>query len=338
MRIAGQVGLYVTPKDRQKNVDADFGIIWLDMPLEQLKVTASTFPKGLGLVKVVKSKASKVSRGLRVSAVDFQDAYKHFKPSHDIPEVVNVTVVAKLSPTPVGASMDDIKKWLKQIGWKAKPMRPLKQDTWLLGFEERIEDQFVKWGDSTMLLTWLPDRKDFQKQVVIAGDVGKPSNHETKSDSQDSLSDPWLAYINRQKMQTGGEGQRPSLAPANPRSVDGPTESRFKKNEEHIDELRQSMQKISQQIQQQHENHNDLQCKVTVEFQAVRNEIAKSVADSTKAFEQTLDHSLRRQDSQLQSAFKELKAIIQASPIPAKKAKIAKPEDKENDDEMDAGL
>ena len=338
MRIAGQVGLYVTPKDRQKNVDSDFGIIWLDMPLEQLKVTASTFPKGLGLVKVVKSKASKVSRGLRVSAVDFQDAYKHFKPSHDIPEVVNVTVVAKLSPTPVGASMDDIKKWLKQIGWKAKPMRPLKQDTWLLGFEERIEDQFVKWGDSTMLLTWLPDRKDFQKQVVIAGDVGKPSNHENKSDSQDGLSDPWLAYINRQKMQTGGEGQRPSLAPANPRSVDGPTESRFKKNEEHIDELRQSMQKISQRIQQQHENHNDLQSKVTVEFQAVRNEIAKSVADSTKAFEQTLDHSLRRQDSQFQSAFKELKAIIQASPIPAKKAKIAKPEDKDNDDEMDAGL
>ena len=205
LKVSGQVGLYVTPKDHQKNVDADFGIIWLDLPLEQLKVTASTFHKGLGLVKVVKSKVAKVSRGLRVSSMDFQDAFKHFKPSHDIPEVVNVVVVAKLSPTPVGASMDDIKKWIKLIGWKAKPMRPIKPDTWLLGFEEKIEDQFIKWGESTMLLTWLPDRKDLKKQVVIAGDAMKVSMPETKGDSSESGFDPWMAYINRQKGISGGD-------------------------------------------------------------------------------------------------------------------------------------
>lgn len=335
LRVAGQVGLYVTPKDHQKHVDGDFGIIWLDLPLEQLKVTASTFPKGLGLVKVVKSKVAKVSRGLRVSSVDFQDAYKHFKPSHDIPEVINVTVVAKLSPTPVGAGMDDVKKWVKLIGWKAKPMRPIKQDTWLLGFEERIEDQFVKWGDSTMLLTWLPDRKDYQKQVVIAGDIVKSQPQDAKLDSQDGFNDPWLAYINRQKLNAGGDGSKGQLIPSNTRSVDGPTESRFKKNEEQIDELKQSMQKMTQQLQQQNDDHKDLHAKVAGEFQAVRNEIAKSVEETTKAFEQTLDHSLRRQDSQLQSAFSELKAIIQASPIPAKKAKVTKPGQKTDDEDMD---
>ena len=339
LRISGQVGLYTTPKDQHKKVDSDFGIIWLDLPLEQLKVTASTYPKGLGLVKIVKTKMAKVSRGLRVASVDFQDAFKHFKPSHDVPEVVNVTIVAKLSPTPVGASMDDLKKWLKQLGWKAKPIRPLKQDTWLLGFEEQIDDQFVKWGDATMLLTWLPDRHDMQSKVIIAGDVQKPRGKEGPAAPSDLLQDPWMTYLNRQKQDRGPMGDRLTPAPVNPRSVDGPTESRFKKNEEQIDELRQTMHKMSQQIEQQGDSHKELQVKVTQEFQAVRNEIARSVEESTKLFEQTLDHSLRRQDSQLQSAFSELKAIIQATPVPCKKAKVTKPgqETKEdNDHDMDS--
>ena len=96
------------------------------------------------------------------------------------------------------------------------------------------------------------------------------------------------------------------------------------------------MQKMSQQLDQQNENHKDLSEKVAVEFQTVRNEIAKSVEESTRSFEKTLEYSLRRQDNQLQSAFSELKAIMQASPIPSKKAKVTKPAEKtEEEEKMD---
>ena len=336
LRISGQTGLYVTPKDGNKQVDSDFGIIWMDMPLEQLRVLASTYPKGLGLIKVVKNKSSKISRGIRVSSNDFSDAFKHFKPTHDIPDMINVTVVAKLSPIPVGAGMEDVKKWLKLIGWKAKPIRPLRQDAWLLGFEGKIEDQFVKWGETTMLLTWLPDRKETHKSHIIAGEAVK-SQAGTNQDNQDVPFDPWMAYINKQKSgkeqpPTGGKSGD-SMIPQ--RSVDGPTETRFRKHEEQIDELKLSMQKMSQQLEQHQDEQQQMQVQVTSEFQAVRHEIAKSVEESTKKFEQTLEHSLRRQDGQLQAAFSELKAIIQSSPRPEKKAKVVKPPNN-GEEEMDS--
>ena len=228
---------------------------------------------------------------------------------------------------------------VEAVRLEGQTIRPLKQDTWLLGFEEKIDDQFVRWGDATMLLTWLPDRHDMQSKVIIAGDVQKSRGKDGQATSGELLQDPWMTYLNRQKQERGNMGDRPIPAPVNPRSVDGPTESRFKRNEEQIDELRQTMHKMSQQIDQQSDSHKDLQAKVTQEFQAVRSEIARSVEESTKSFEQTLDHSLRRQDSQLQSAFSELKAIIQATPVPCKKAKTTKPgqdskDEKDNDMEL----
>ena len=58
----------------------------------------------------------------------------------------------------------------------------------------------------------------------------------------------------------------------------------------------------------------------------------------SKHFDATLERAMRRQDSQLEGSFAELKALILNKPLPAKKAKTEKPKRQGEDDDGDEGL
>lgn len=45
LKISGQAGLYVTPKSGNHEIDTNYGIIWLDQPLEQMRILAHHFRK-----------------------------------------------------------------------------------------------------------------------------------------------------------------------------------------------------------------------------------------------------------------------------------------------------
>ena len=340
--VSGQAGLYTTPKDEKHHVDTSFGIIWIDIAIDTLKVQASAYPSNRGLVKVVKGRSAKISRGVRVDSSDYAEAHKHFKPSQDVPDMIAANYIAKLTPTPVGANAADVRNWLKQMKWPAKPLKPMGKDTWILGFSSQIDDQFVKWGESLMLLTWIPNKQQMRNQPIIAGDKPKPIPQKQWDGVTHDKGDPWEQYMANTRGNAKPEANislQSSRAPGNTgvsqRVTDGPVEERFKKQDAQIDALRQSMQQMQDRVDQSAKDQKTFGEQVKQEFGQIRGEFTKALAHTTETFEKTLDTSLRRQDTQLHQAFTELKALFQSTPVPAKKAKTQKPGDKVEDIEVD---
>ena len=327
LKISGQAGLYVTPKSDNHEIDTNYGIIWLDQSLEQMRVLTSSFPQGLGLVKVVKGKSTKISRGIRVAKDDYSMAFKHFKPHVDIPDMVKVDYLAKLCPTPLGASMDDVKKWIKGMGWQARPIKPLGSETWLLGLTEKIDDQFVQWGDNMMLLSWLPNKRHEKSQAILAGPKPKSDIVENREQTPGMQPDPWASYLmNRKPIVESGASSKSQQSHASViRAPEGPIEDRFKKQDAQIETLKSSVQMMSQQLDKRAKEYQEFQKQVATDFVDIKTDLTKQLAKSTDTFERTLHQSLRRQDEQLKSAIGDLKAFIQQTPIPQKKAKVAKP-------------
>ena len=147
-------------------------------------------------------------------------------------------------------------------------------------------------------------------------------------------SDPWASYFQNKKGNTEG-AIVPKTSNASPpviRAPDGPIEDRFKKQDAQIETLKNSVQLMSQQLDKQNHEQKDFQKQVAADFQEIKTDFSKQLEKSTQSFEHSLHHSLRRQDEQLRSAIGDLKAFIQQTPIPQKKAKVTKPGEGEQDD------
>lgn len=81
LRISGMAGAYVNPKNDRGGIDTTYAIVWSEQTLLDLRVTATTIDKALGLVRITRSQLKKTSRGIRVHADDYETCFKMVKPS-----------------------------------------------------------------------------------------------------------------------------------------------------------------------------------------------------------------------------------------------------------------
>ena len=124
--VSGQAGLYTTPKDEKHHVDTSFGIIWIDIAIDTLKVQASAYPSNRGLVKVVKGRSAKISRGVRVYVLIALTMLKHTNTSNHPKTFLT---------------------WLQQItlqSWHRLPLEPMQQ-TFVTGWS-RWNGQRSHWS------------------------------------------------------------------------------------------------------------------------------------------------------------------------------------------------
>ena len=112
----------------------------------------------------------------------------------------------------------------------------------------------------------------------------------------------------------------PQQAPVS-RACQGPIEERFSTQDARIDELRSTVADMSKR----EEGTAEFRKGVESQFAEVRDHVKHQVQDLTNQFEKTLDRAMRRQDTQLEPSFSELKALILNKPVPSKKAKTEKP-------------
>ena len=82
---------------------------------------------------------------------------------------MTVKAVAKLSPTPVGANFETTKEWIELKQWKAKALKAVGLQAWLLGFEQKVSDQWVSWGGQLMLITWQEPKTNAPIKTLVAG-------------------------------------------------------------------------------------------------------------------------------------------------------------------------
>ena len=332
MKISGISKVYVTPKSEGHLVDEDYSIIWLDKNLGDLKVIAASCQNHFGLIKVAKSNGKKINRGIRFHKDKFKEMHEQHKPGVTVPLQLVCVHFAKLAPTPIGATHDQVQEWLKEIAWKAKPVKPLGSSAWMIGAPEKFEATWASWNNQSLLLTWFPPKNLQEQKVVVAGGVKPKSNsHETVGSSQVPRLevDPWAAYVhqNGRKLDSERNGDDGKSGTSGPRITTGPIEDRFAKQDQQIDSLKSSLQAMSNRLDLHEKKQDSFQKDIKSDIAKVKTDMTTQCQVMTSSFEETLNRSLRRQDQQLGDAFTELKALILGKAVPAKKAKTSKPDE-----------
>ena len=105
-----------------------------------------------------------------------------------------------------------------------------------------------------------------------------------------------------------------------------------------INELKSTVNDMSKRLESAEQSRSDFKKEVADQFNDVRGQVKNQVDSLSKHFDATLERAMRRQDSQLEGSFAELKALILNKPLPAKKAKTEKPKRQGEDDDGDEGL
>ena len=331
LKASGQQGIYVTAKDDKHEIDKSYRVVWLDSSLDQIRVEAASCSNNMGLVRLVKNAGKRISRGIRFLNDHFDDAFQQLKPGVDTPAFLTIRHWAKLAPTPPGATYADVAAWIKAMSWPAKPIRPVGGSAWIIGASEKFSECFGTWNESIMLVHWLPPRHEKPQAVVLAGNVTNKAPVQQKP--VDDLIDPWANWKSKalppSSAVMSSNGKAATCAAA-PRTLEGPTEERFRKHDEQLVALHQSVKQMNEQLQKQQSRQEAMQTTVDAEFVAVRNEVGMQCQKLEQSFSETLAHALSKQDKQMTDNFRELKAFLMETPLPAKKAKTAKPPESES--------
>lgn len=335
LNVSGLKGIYIAVKTEEKKADPQFSVLWLDIPLAELKVTAASNKNSLGLVRVSRGSGAKVSRGIRFRTEELQEAAKLLKPAATIPVSIQIKFTAKLAPTPLGATFETIKELIDTKQWKARPIKPLGAQAWLLGFAEKSDESWISWNEKMLLLTWDTQKKQKDVQTVLAGQQNL--KFVAKSSIKGNDDDPWANYIQRNGSTSFSSATAgPSTQPI--RACEGPIEQRFKEQDVKINELRSTVNDMNKRLESAEQCRIEFKKEVSDQFTDVRGQVKSQVDSLSKHFDATLERAMRRQDSQLEGSFAELKALILNKPLPAKKAKTEKPkrsgEEEDEDDKL----
>lgn len=335
LNISGQRGIYVAVKTEEKKADPQFAVLWLDLPLAELKVVAASNKKSLGLVRISRGSGAKTSRGIRFRTGDLQEVAKVLKPSAAAPMTVQIKFTAKLAPTPLGATYDTIKMLIETKKWQARPIKPLGAQAWLLGFEEKIDESWISWNEKMLLLSWDVQKKQKDVQTVLAGQQNL--NFKPKQPMKLTDDDPWANYIKKNGV-SAITGSNAAASNHVVRACEGPIEERFKEQDAKINELHSSVLDMTRRLESAEEGRSEFKKQVDAQFSEVQGQVKSQVDSLSKHFDATLERAMRRQDTQLENSFSELKALILNKPMPAKKAKTEKPKKQDDDDEDGDGL
>eukprot|EP00434_Breviolum_minutum_P018580 symbB.v1.2.016388.t1/scaffold1246.1/size129174/5 len=343
LRISGMHGIYTTQKTEHKQIPNAYQIVWVQLSSVGLIVTASTFPNHCGIVRNTKYDG-KLSKGIRFLKGDFEEAFKQLKPGIDVPSLITPNYTYKITPVPLGATFDHIQKWLDLQKWKAKPVRSLSNQVWIVAADAPIEEQFAQWNGETLLVKPILPRRDRQP-VIVAGAIPKPKVHDVNLGKTLLKEDPWERYRALNPTSHGSTPVPSIISQPVQRKIEGPIETKFEQQQLEIQTLKDSakeMQVLKQDIteiqkalQVQSKNHDALRQDVTVECQKIRHETKEQMKTLSDTFQESLAQSLAQQDRQLMRQFDDLKELLQR-PGAAKKAKATPPEHQE--DQMDQAL
>ena len=330
MKVSGISKVYVTPKSESHLVDDEYSVIWLDKNLSELKVVAASCKDHFGLIRIVKSNGKKINRGIRFHKDKFSEMHALLKPGVTVPLQMSCVHFAKLAPTPVGATHEQVQTWLKEIRWEAKAVKPIGSAAWMIGAPVKFEATWASWNNQLLLLTWLPPKNPQEQKIVVAGAIRNKqvvSDVSQASDAGKLLSDPWENYVRQSGRPLDIDVPKDDAKSSSiiPRVTTGPIEDRFSKQDQQIDALKNSLQAVTDNLEKREKEHQAFQKDVKSDIATVKADMISQCQKLTSSFEDTLTRSFRRQDSQPSDAVTELKALILAKAVPNKKAKTQKP-------------
>eukprot|EP00438_Fugacium_kawagutii_P019409 Skav207002 [mRNA] locus=scaffold1939:4278:6200:- [translate_table: standard] len=351
MRKSGQAGTYITPKRDDGMLDTAYSVIWVDASVIQVAKKILEYQEALGQVRAdkVKGELTKTTRGIRCKRGVFQKLFEKIHPDQDVPSLQPVEFVYKAAPTPTGAALSDVAKWMSQQSWNGRPIKALKDKAWLIGVTQELDAEYATWNGQPVLLTAIKSKYHQKDQsVVVAGQL--PSQKSSASNAKDRIDfkenidplqeeDPWKPY---QRIKAGlSAGPVQQNPPAVARAVDPPIAAKFQHHEEKFAKIEDALLKMQKENEAQSNWNVHFERKVDADLQKNRRDIETQLHTMAANFDKSLEAALKKHDTQISAGFDEIKALMkeqkeQKKP-PKKKHKKGEGENGEamKDDESD---
>eukprot|EP00438_Fugacium_kawagutii_P022539 Skav206049 [mRNA] locus=scaffold587:256686:257600:- [translate_table: standard] len=300
----------------------------------QLQVSATSMPKCLGIVRTTR-RDGRVSKGLRFAQDDYRDAFSELRPDDNPPPDVKPNFLFKIYPTPLGATVESVQKFLDLQQWGARPLRSLSSTAWLCACDTQFDAVFASWNNHSILVKWI-EQSQSSRQLVLAGQLPTVTKSESKPSTGDSLQDddPWAAYKEQQQQQ--GRHVKDAVIPAPVlRQLDAPIESRFKKHETTMSEMQTQIKCLQEVVKTQGCAMESSHQKLQSDFGQLRADCKTQFDTMTAAFQSSLENALKTQQGTMTKQFADLKQMISRSGSGKKRNQAAKAEEPQGDEDMD---
>eukprot|EP00438_Fugacium_kawagutii_P013168 Skav223274 [mRNA] locus=scaffold3424:172965:177320:+ [translate_table: standard] len=296
LRQSGWNSIYMVPKGDDQNhrsmPDTQYAVIWTAQPKQETMVTAKEIQASLGLVR------NRNSVGIRVAHGSFEEAWKKIHPSKDMPSSVQVQKVFRAQNLPSNITIVEIRQWLENIGWKAKPMKKLSHSIWLIGADGDPPQTSLVLNDNVILLTQQMKKPEAITPILAGRPIAqsRANAHETKGDGP--ITDAWATWKLNHPGQTAFQSSTPAPS-VPPRQTEGPVNTKFAEQDAKIETLTRRLDDLNQQFQ------NDTQ--------SLRQDFHKTVQhqeNQISQFAKQVENRLVQQTTETDSKFHTLQAAV----------------------------
>ena len=239
----------------------------------------------------------------------------------------------KVQPTPVGATVDDIVKWMKIHDWEGRPVKALSEEAWLIGSKAPFHNEFLTWNGRSVLAKPIQAKNQQKTSPILAGDIPKNRASEANNNAQVNRDpwlqvDPWSKYVASSTLQNNMPAVKSQPHHANSaRQVDAPTEAKFPnckmRSRNFVNMLKKETKKPWCLRKKLNQNSKVFDPRSLLSFNV----------HMSQTFQSSLERALQKQDNQMNTSFAEIKQIIRQGqqPNPQKKAKAQHPQPTEDD-------
>ena len=286
--------MYVTPKQQQGEVSQDFKIIWVEGDLPRATTLSAQVATCAGLVK------GRISGGygLRFRTADFLDAWNTLLPHKPAPTLPQGNITYKIEGLPFGCSQQMLQDWADTQKWPITPFRTLGPQCWMVKASQNPPSGIVMFNSSPVLISLVKPKPHNQGKILTG-----PMPKQGPKDVTPTAIDPWANWT--------GPRLQPSTTPSTAtRVVDGPTELRFKAQDDQIQQLKADIKQLANDQTVAHQSTEQ-------KFQQAEKNAAKHAQDVQQAMGQlrqdidkTLKVSIQQQSSMVESRFQEIKDLF----------------------------
>ena len=295
---SGFNGLFLTPKLTDGRLASDYRVLWLK----------GEAPKALGLSTqtsncqgLIRGKNGEL--GLRYHSKDFAAAWAIVHPTIPAPDDMSGTLTFKIEGLPFGTTIQCITTWAASLPWQCKPFRAVGPTSWVVKASQPPPDGIPMYNSTPVLIRKLEPRNNQATRILIGPRPRSSVDSNASGDPWHKGADPWHNW-----RPTSTTNQ---LAPAAPRAIEGPIETRFAAQDAAIASLREDLAKM-------HTQHDDHTKAVKEQFriaekreQAEFTQIKTAMSTMQKEMDHHLANTMQQHTKAMDSQFRELKALFQ---------------------------
>ena len=287
--------IWATPKSPDGKWCSKWRLIWLDSQYDiaAAKILCAKMMHATGIAK------SKDRFAIRVPADRFEATWKEIFPNTDPPKHVETSRTFKLESLPFGTTSQMLTTWAAHVKWDMRPLRPMGPRAWIIGTSEDPPSVAMCFNAMPILVRELTSKQQGSKTPILAGP--KPSSSISNPAVGTSLlSDPWSNYV----------GTRvPKTLPA-PRTVEGPTESKFQEQGAKIHELEALVNTIQTEQKSQKQSLQKMQDDMATRDIGIRKHLDSQLQTMRAELHTGFSQALQQQSKQLGTEMNEIKQLL----------------------------